>query len=84
VYKKLSVELYFRQRDNENTTGTGEGGGKYNKMNLPILDILGQENPSVVGWTAMTIFKDSCRSATGTVTYICTASRYTLTIFCQR
>jgi hypothetical protein len=57
---------------------------KYNKMNLLILDILGKENPSVEGWKVMTIFKGSCRSATGTVTYICTASRYTLTIFCQR
>jgi hypothetical protein len=57
---------------------------KYNKMNLLILDILGKENPSVEGWTMTTIFKDSYRSATGTVTYICTASRYTLTLFCQR
>jgi len=56
---------------------------KYNKMNLLILDILGKENPSVEGWTVTTIFKDSCKSATGTVTYICTGGRYTLTIFCQ-
>jgi hypothetical protein len=57
---------------------------KYNKMNLLILDIPGKENSSVEGWMLITVFKDSCRLATVTVTCICTAGRYTLTIFWQR
>jgi len=65
-------------------TGTGEGGGKVQQNEPPHPMISLEVEVEVEVWTLTTIFKDSCRLATGTVTYVCTAGRYTLTIFCQR
>jgi len=61
------------QTHTDNAIMRGTNGGKdvkYNEMDQLILDVLGKV------WMAITVFRlrDTCRSATGKVTYICIAS----------